>query len=106
MDTDGSKEVEFQEFLQVIAAQKVEVPADSDTREAFHALGGNVRVQLLADLILHGWCRGCAIDGVLLRFAHFIQRAQCICFMMKTYPASDETDFEFIRSADWPRHIR
>ena len=49
MDTDGSKEVEFQEFLQVIAAQKVEVPADSDTREAFHALGGNVRVHRPAD---------------------------------------------------------
>lgn len=42
MDLDGSKEVEFEEFLQVIASERVEVPADSATREAFLAVGGNV----------------------------------------------------------------
>ena len=44
VDTDGSKEVEFGEFLKVIAKQKLDKPADNETREAFFAMGGNVRL--------------------------------------------------------------
>ena len=41
-DADEPKEVDFKEFLAVVASQKMVVTEDSDTREAFLAMGGNV----------------------------------------------------------------
>ena len=46
VDEDGSGEIEFSEFIKVIEKQKADAKAsayDSDTLEAFVALGGNVR---------------------------------------------------------------
>lgn len=48
MDEDRSGEIEFSEFLKVVEKQKLEAAAvndDSDTVEAFVALGGNVSTQ-------------------------------------------------------------
>ena len=46
VDEDGSGEIEFSEFIRVIEKQKADAMSsqyDSDTLEAFVALGGNVR---------------------------------------------------------------
>ncbi len=46
VDEDGSGEIEFSEFIKVIEKQKTDAQSsayDSDTLEAFVALGGNVR---------------------------------------------------------------
>jgi len=50
VDEDGSGEIEFSEFIKVIEKQKADAQSsayDSDTLEAFVALGGNVRSTLL-----------------------------------------------------------
>ena len=46
VDEDGSGEIEFSEFIRVIEKQKADAMSsqyDSDTLEAFVALGGHVR---------------------------------------------------------------
>lgn len=59
VDEDGSKEIEFSEFVHVIQLNKSITEKNSDEQDAldaFVALGGNVSTHILMDTYVQGSC--------------------------------------------------